>query len=214
MAPTTTSSAIVPTNSPVAASQSLARPLTPTVVKMVPSALMLMSQPPGTWNGLRRNDPVRRPRWLPLDRVAAASVSPSGEKASAPGHSTVSNLRRPDRGQDHRIPEADALLLETDRDQPSVGAEDPGVPRERDVGNRVVREGEAPLEPAVAREVPGDRRPVVARRVQRLPVGTKGGLLYRTRWPASVSRRVADGASQSATVPSRLVETSPCHHPG
>ena len=135
MAPTTTSSAIVPTNSPVAASQSLARPLTPTVVKMVPSALMLMSQPPGTWNGLRRNDPVRRPRWLPLDRVAAASVSPSGEKASALAHHGV-QLRRLDRGQDHRIPEADALLLETDRDQPSVGAEDPGVPRERDVGNR------------------------------------------------------------------------------
>ena len=71
-----------------------------------------------------------------------------------------------------------------------------------------MREGEVPPEPAVAADVPGDRRPVVTHRVERPPSGLKTGCWTAPEWPRSVSRRVADSASQSATVPSRLVETT------
>ena len=116
--------------------------------------------------------------------VTAASVRPSGEKESALTSPPVSRRGGADRGQVARVQERDALLLEPDRDQPAVGAEPPRVAVVRLVEVTVVGEPERPLDAAVAGEVPGDRRAVVAHRVERLPVGAEDGLPHRVRVPA------------------------------
>ena len=108
--------------------------------------------------------------------VTAASVCPSGEKSSDLTSPSVSRRGAPTGVSSARVPERDALLLESDRDQAAVGAEPPRVAVKAGRGERpVVREREGPPEAAVACEIPGDRGAVVTHRVERLPSGLKTG---------------------------------------
>ena len=127
--------------------------------------------------------------------VTAASVRPSGEKASAlTSPPSREGAPRPASGSRASQSAMPCSLSPTAISRPS-GLKPPRVAVEAGRGERpVVRERERPPEPAVAREIPGDRRPVVTRRVERLPVGAEDGLLDGARVAAQrlAGRRRAD----------------------
>ena len=121
---------------------------------------------------------TRRPRPSPCRlSVTAASVRPSGLNASALTSPPVSSRGAPPGSSVARVPEPDSLLLEADRDQPAVGAEPPRVagPANCRSPRSCVNVNGRPSRRSPA-EVPGDRRPVAAHRVERLPVGAEDRL--------------------------------------
>ena len=126
----------------------------------------------------RADIPEREPR----SAVTAASVLPSGEKASDLTSPPVARRGAPtgvsSRASQSAMP---CSLRPTAINRPS-GLSLPGWPSNPVVGERpVVRERERPAEPAIAREIPGDRGAVVTHRVERLPVGTEDRLLHEVR---------------------------------
>ena len=152
---------------------------------IVPSALMLTLP-----TNRRPERPQRRDREstsqtvnLPVP-VTAASVFPSAlnvrsitsppvSSRGAPTGSSVLESRS-------RIPSS----LRPDCDQSAVRAELPRMGVRPAVEPSVVRERERTSKPALPAEVPDDRAPVGARRVQRLPVGAEDRLPDRVRVPA------------------------------
>ena len=138
----------------------------PSGLKPTPSTLTV---PRGPARGARDRDSTSQSVAWP-SAVTAASVSPVRREGERLDLTAGIEEWRPDRRQLARVPERDALLLEADRDQPAVGAEPPGMAVVAVVESPVVRERERPPEPALAREIPGDRRAVVTHRVERLPV--------------------------------------------
>ena len=92
--------------------------------------------------------------------ATAASVRPSGEKASACDLAAGLHQRCADGGQIARIPQGDALLGEADRDQPAVGAEPARVTVVVGRHGSRRRERERSPDAAGAGQVPGDGVPV------------------------------------------------------
>ena len=95
-----------------------------------------------------------------------------------------------------RVQEPDPAVVEADRDQPAVRAELPRWVSGQRVEPAVVRERERTSEPPLPAEVPGDRAPVGARRVERPAVGAEDRLPDGVRVAA---QRLA--GSQRAGVP-------------
>ena len=160
-------------------------------------------------NGSTAAIATRRPRpsvW-PSSGDLAAERPPSGLNASRLDLAAGLQQGRTGRVERPRVQEPNPAVLEADSDQPAVRAELPRMGVRPVDSASVVRERERPPEPPLPAEVPDDRAPVGARRVERLPSGLKTGCQTESECPRSVSRGVSAPASQRVTVPSRLVDT-------
>ena len=99
------------------------------MARIVPSALMLT---PGRLPSDRERSSAQRSALdVPERRLTVdghgCERSPVRSEGECPDLTTGLREGRADGGQVRRIPEPDALLVETEREQPSVGAEAPGV---------------------------------------------------------------------------------------
>ena len=101
------------------------------MARIVPSALMLTPRtaPGATVNGPRRSDRLSTSQSVAWpSTVTAASVRPSGAKASALTSPPVSERGGPTGVRSFASQSPMPSLVEAEREQPSVGAEAPGVP--------------------------------------------------------------------------------------
>ena len=164
-------------DSPCSTSQNDTPPPVPLVASVLPSGLKATFASRPAKNGSYRDDRDETSHTVvaPL-LLTAASVAPSGEKASALTSPPVFRSGAPEGMSVRASQRAIPLVLEADRDQPAVGAEPSWVAVGDRVEGAIVRKGERPPEPAPAREIPGDRRPVVAHRVQRVTVAAEDSL--------------------------------------